>query len=36
MKNNNKILGIIGGSGLYDIEELKNKKWVKMDGHPCA
>ena len=25
MKNNNKILGIIGGSGLYNIEELKNK-----------
>jgi 5'-methylthioadenosine phosphorylase len=32
MKNYNKILGIIGGSGLYDIEELKNKKWVKVDS----
>jgi 5'-methylthioadenosine phosphorylase len=32
MKNNNKILGIIGGSGLYDIEELKNKKWVKVES----
>jgi len=30
MKNNDKILGIIGGSGLYDIEGLKNKKWVKV------
>jgi 5'-methylthioadenosine phosphorylase len=32
MKNNNKILGIIGGSGLYDIEELKNKNWVKVES----
>ena len=32
MKNNNKILGIIGGSGLYDIEELKNKKWKKVES----
>ncbi len=32
MKNNSKILGIIGGSGLYDIEELKNKKWVKVES----
>ena len=32
MKNSDKILGIIGGSGLYDIEGLKNKKWVKVDS----
>ena len=32
MKNNDKILGIIGGSGLYDIEGLKNKKWVKVNS----
>jgi 5'-methylthioadenosine phosphorylase len=24
-------IGIIGGSGLYDIEELKNREWVKVD-----
>jgi 5'-methylthioadenosine phosphorylase len=24
-------IGIIGGSGLYDIEELKDSKWVKVD-----
>jgi 5'-methylthioadenosine phosphorylase len=27
-----KILGIIGGSGLYDIEGLVNKKWVKVNS----
>jgi 5'-methylthioadenosine phosphorylase len=32
MKNKDIILGIIGGSGLYDIEGLKNKKWVKVDS----
>ena len=26
------VLGIIGGSGLYDIEEFQNKKWVKMSS----
>lgn len=30
--NRNKILGIIGGSGLYDIEGLVNKKWVKVNS----
>jgi 5'-methylthioadenosine phosphorylase len=30
--NRNKILGIIGGSGLYDIEGLVNKKWVKINS----
>lgn len=30
MKKKDKILGIIGGSGLYDIEGLKNKNWVKV------
>jgi 5'-methylthioadenosine phosphorylase len=24
-------IGIIGGSGLYDIEELENKKWIKLN-----
>lgn len=32
MKNKEIILGIIGGSGLYDIDGLKNKKWVKVDS----
>lgn len=26
-------IGIIGGSGLYDIEGLKNKKWIKINTH---
>lgn len=26
------VLGIIGGSGLYDIDEFQNKKWVKMSS----
>lgn len=26
-------IGIIGGSGLYDIEGLKNKKWIKVNTH---
>ena len=30
--NRKKILGIIGGSGLYDIEGLVNKKWVKINS----
>jgi len=30
--NKKKILGIIGGSGLYDIEGLVNKKWVKVNS----
>ena len=30
--NRKKILGIIGGSGLYDIEGLVNKKWVKVNS----
>lgn len=30
--NKNKILGIIGGSGLYDIDGLVNKKWVKVNS----
>ena len=25
------VLGIIGGSGLYEIEGLKNRHWVKVD-----
>jgi 5'-methylthioadenosine phosphorylase len=32
MKSNSKILGIIGGSGIYEIEGLKNKKWVKINS----
>ena len=32
MKKAEKILGIIGGSGLYDIKGLKNKKWVKVES----
>jgi 5'-methylthioadenosine phosphorylase len=27
----NSILGIIGGSGVYDIESLSNKRWVAVD-----
>ena len=30
--NKKKILGIIGGSGLYDIDGLVNKKWVKVNS----
>ena len=30
--NRKKFLGIIGGSGLYDIEGLVNKKWVKVNS----
>jgi 5'-methylthioadenosine phosphorylase len=30
--NRKKILGIIGGSGLYDVEGLINKKWVKVNS----
>ena len=30
--NKKKILGIIGGSGLYDIDGLMNKKWVKVNS----
>ena len=30
--NRNFVLGIIGGSGLYDIEGLVNKKWVKVNS----
>ena len=30
--NKKKILGIIGGSGLYDIDGLINKKWVKVNS----
>ena len=26
------ILGIIGGSGVYDIEGLTNKRWVRVDS----
>jgi 5'-methylthioadenosine phosphorylase len=32
MKIKDKILGIIGGSGLYDIDGLKNKKWEKVES----
>ncbi|MDB4605759.1 S-methyl-5'-thioadenosine phosphorylase [Cyclobacteriaceae bacterium] len=32
MKKVEKILGIIGGSGLYDIKGLKNRKWVKVES----
>jgi 5'-methylthioadenosine phosphorylase len=28
----NSILGIIGGSGVYDIESLANKRWVAVDS----
>ena len=27
----NWVLGIVGGSGLYEIEGLKNRRWVKVD-----
>ncbi len=27
----NWVLGIVGGSGLYEIEGLKNRRWVKID-----
>ena len=30
--NRKKILGVIGGSGLYDIDGLINKKWVKVNS----
>ena len=30
--NRKKILGIIGGSGLYDIDGIINKKWVKVNS----
>jgi 5'-methylthioadenosine phosphorylase len=26
------ILGIIGGSGLYNIEGLENKEWISIDS----
>jgi 5'-methylthioadenosine phosphorylase len=29
---NKIVLGVIGGSGLYDIDGLKNKKWVKYNS----
>lgn len=32
MKKKNKILGIIGGSGLYDIDGLTNKEWKKVNS----
>ena len=25
------VLGVVGGSGLYEIEGLKNQRWVKID-----
>ena len=31
MKVNN-VLGIIGGSGIYDIDGLENPKWKKVDS----
>ena len=30
MKDNSFVLGIIGGSGIYDIEGVKNSEWVKF------
>jgi 5'-methylthioadenosine phosphorylase len=30
MSNQNSILGIIGGSGVYDIDNLVNKRWKKI------
>ena len=30
--NNHPILGIIGGSGVYDIEGLTKQRWVKMES----
>jgi 5'-methylthioadenosine phosphorylase len=27
----NWVLGVVGGSGLYEIEGLKNRRWVKVD-----
>ena len=30
--NRKRILGVIGGSGLYDIDGLINKKWVKVNS----
>ena len=31
MKNINPVIGIIGGSGIYDLDGLKNSKWVKVE-----
>ena len=31
--NNKSRLGIIGGSGIYDIPELKNSDWVRVDSN---
>ena len=30
MGKNNLVLGIIGGSGIYDIDGVENSKWVKV------
>ena len=30
MSNSKPILGIIGGSGVYEIDGLKNKQWKKV------
>ena len=27
-----QVFGIIGGSGVYDIEGLSNKRWVRVDS----
>jgi len=32
MSNSKPVLGIIGGSGLYEIDGLKNKKWEKVQS----
>ena len=30
MRENNLVLGIIGGSGIYDINDVENGEWVKV------
>ncbi len=32
MNKQNSILGIIGGSGVYDIDGLANKRWVSVSS----
>ena len=33
LANQQHVLGIIGGSGVYDIDGLVNKRWQKVDCH---
>ena len=32
MSDNKPFIGIIGGSGLYELEELINPKWIKVSS----